>query len=179
MISTRLTSASACRGTHNMDNGLTNLTFKQLFDHTIDHYSGKAKTKKCSESFLCEEIEKHIKAIFESIGKGYISHTREYTLLNGRADFIVRNNEDRYTIIEAKHSRKNTNYDVYFAMAIGQLMYYRMAMVTRYGIDKKNISLMIAIDEDSLPLHSIIGIESLDISVMVYGSDGVKIYGNS
>jgi hypothetical protein len=36
-----------------------------------------------------------------------------------------------------------------------------------------------ATDDDSLPLHSIIGIESLGISVMVYGSDGVKYYGKT
>lgn len=36
----------------------------------------------------------------------------------------------------------------------------------------------IAIDEDCLALHSILGIESLGISVIVYGENGVKIYGN-
>lgn len=152
------------------------LTFKQLLDHQIDHYSGNPKTKKCSESAFCDAIEKDIKAIFELTGLGYLSHSRECCLLNGRADFLVRNNESRYTIIEAKHSRL-TNNDVYFAMAIGQLMYYRMALVTKYGIDKSSISLAIAIDEDCLALHSILGIESLGISVIVYGEKGVKIYG--
>ena len=155
-----------------------NLTFKQLLDYQIDHYSGNPKTKKCNESVFCDEIEKNIKAIFQLSGLGYLSHSRECCLLNGRADFLIRNDQSRYTIIEAKHSRQ-TNNDVYFAMAIGQLMYYRMALVTKYAIDKSNISLAIAIDEDCLALHSILGIESLGISVIVYGENGVKIYGNS
>lgn len=155
------------------------ITFKELLDIKIEHYKNTPKIKNCSEKVLCDQIEIELPEIMEALGLGYVAHYREMGLLTGRADILVKNDSENYTIIEAKHSRESYNYDVYFATAIGQLMYYRMALGVKYEIPKEQIKLIIAIDEDSLSLHSILGIENLDISVIVYGHNGIKYYGNT
>jgi hypothetical protein len=154
-------------------------TMKELLDYRIEHWSKNNGRNKATESLFCDELEQSLHDILIDFKYDVVSIAREYMMEYGRIDFLVKLKNDRYLIIEVKHSNQNMNSDLYFGFAVGQLLTYRTILQILYSIPKSNIDLMIISDIESIMTINVIENISEDIKYLIVGSNGVKYYGKT
>ena len=156
-----------------------------VFDSLIDFLDFRVERhnmkKSCGtgkqERELCDLIEMKLKLILQELGFKVLSVVREFSLIKGRADFLVCLGGQKYIVIEVKSSKTSYNPDLEFSYAIGQVLTYKSSLIYQYDIKKENIIPMIITDQQSDTLISTIINNGLDVECLFIHKKGSKYYG--
>lgn len=154
-------------------------TMRELLNYRIEHWNKNNGRNKATEALFCDELELSLGNILKDLGYKVETIAREYMLEYGRIDFLIKLQNDKYLIIEVKHSNPKVNSDLCFSFALGQLLTYQTILQTIYAIDKKDIDIMIITDIESILTINVINNITENIKYVIVGSNGVKCYGKT
>ena len=150
---------------------------KTMLDYKITHWNKQNGRNKKTEALFCDMLEEHLPKYLNDLGYKHISSAREFKMPNGRPDFLVKLENDKYLIIEVKHSNDKSNDDLTYSFAVGQLLTYKSNMHIWYDIPLNNIELMLITDTDSVMALNTIKNNKLNIKYTVFGKGVAKYYG--
>lgn len=131
------------------------------------------------EMKFCEIIQGDLKEIFNNLGYDIEIINREFSLQYGRCDFICKTKDNKYLIseVKVKNEKASIDYELNLSYAIGQLLTYKTIMIDQYKLKADDIDLFLIGDEDSLIALRTIQENNLNIKIIIFGEEGVKIYG--
>lgn len=150
---------------------------KSMLDYKITHWNNKNGRGDKNEKLFCDMIEEHLPNYLNHLGYKHKHTAREFIMPNGRPDFVIKLQDDRYLIIEVKHSNDKSNDDLTYSFAVGQLLTYKSNMHIWYDIPLKNIDLMLITDTESVMALNTIKNNKLDIKYTIFGKGVAKFYG--
>jgi hypothetical protein len=150
---------------------------KDMISYRIKKHSVIKENNSTHESIFSNSIHKNLNQILCEAGFKVLNIGREYTHSQFRFDFFVELEDNRYLIIEVKYSNDHSSDEQRQAYAVGQLLSYKTVLSIYNEIPKENIDLMLIVNKEFILPQVVINYNDLPINYLVYGDDGVKLYG--